>query len=1117
MAAPSAERRLVSVLFADLVGFTSLAEGRDAEDVRSFQDRYFTAVSDVLARYGGTIEKYIGDAVMAVWGAPTAHEDDAERAVRAGLDVVDAVGQLGAELGSALAARVAVLTGEAAVAIGAGNQAMVSGDLVNTAARLQAVAPPGGVLVGEATFRAASEAIAFEPAGEQALRGKVSPVPAFRALRVVARRGGAGRSDQLEAPFVGRAAELRLLKDFHVATAEERRPRLVSVMGQAGIGKSRLVWEFQKYLDGMAAVVYWHQGRSPAYGEGVTFWALAEMVRGRAGIAEGEAPEEIRIKIAQSLDTWIPDDAERAWLEPRLLQLLGLDTAPTDRRDHESLFAAWRTFFDRIAERGVVVLAFEDLQWADDGLLDFIEHLLDSSRDRSIYLIALARPEILDRRPDWGAGRRNFTSFVLEPLSNGEMRELLAGLVPGLPEPAVARIVDRAEGIPLYAVEIVRMLLSERRLARDDGTFRPVGDLTELTVPPSLHALVAARLDALNPADRALLHAASVLGKTFTVDALSAIGGQPAEEITPALRALVRRELLAFDADPRSPERGQYGFVQAVLREVAYSTLARGDRRRLHLAAARYFETLDDDALAGALAEHYLAAYRAQPQGPEGEALAAQTRVALRAGADRAVALGSYRQAASYLETALEVTFDRREQAELHAAAGTALILGAGRPDLAIPHCEIALELFRTLRDRAGELRAVIDLAIAVRFAGRFADGTALLEQAGQDYADLAGSAEHVELIAELARGHSLEGHHARAVELADSILPTAERLQLTRTALSLLITRGTSLVSTGRLLEAIAVLRGALSLTDAHAFRDLQSRAHLNLSYVASADDPLLSYRVAREGHEFARRFGLKGPGDFLLGNAASAAIDVGDWDWALAESSAMIAADPDRPNVPARWIILTVRGLRGEAIDAELADCLRVAEDEAAPPHLRADNEETASDVLIARGEFERALRLTASSYRREAGPSASAALRAGRIAGWLGDIAGLREALASFPPPSGRVVQAGRRELEATLAALEERRDEASSAFSDVIRRWRELGARYQMALAELNFVTMLGPGSADARRAAEEAREIFDALRAEPLVGLLDRALGADASAAHARASAVAPTEPTPTAN
>ena len=303
-----AERRLVSVLFADLVGFTPFAAARDAEDVRETLTRYFDLASDVIGQYGGSVEKFIGDAVMAVWGAPVAHEDDAERAVRAGLDLVDAV----RTLGPGIQARAGILTGEAAVTIGATNQGMVAGDIVNTASRLQSAAPPGTVLVGESTERATSGAIVFEDAGYHELKGKDGPVHAWRAIRVVAQRGGKNRSDTLEAPFVGRDEELRQLKDLFQATSRERRPRLVSVIGPGGIGKTRLAWEFLKYLDGLLDRVWWHAGRSPAYGDGITFWALGEMVRGRAGLVEADDEATTRNRIAETVREHVPDPSERA-------------------------------------------------------------------------------------------------------------------------------------------------------------------------------------------------------------------------------------------------------------------------------------------------------------------------------------------------------------------------------------------------------------------------------------------------------------------------------------------------------------------------------------------------------------------------------------------------------------------------------------------------------------------------------------------------------------------------------------------------------------------------------------------------------------------------------------
>ena len=622
-----AERRLVSVLFADLVGFTAIADDRDPEAVRELLTRYFDLCREVIGRYGGSVEKFIGDAVMAVWGAPVAREDDAERAVRAALDLVDVV--RGLRLGDAglvVQARAGVQTGEAAVTLGAVGQGMVAGDLVNTASRLQSVAPPGGVLVGEATYQATANAIAYVPAGEQLLKGKVTPVPAWHAQRIVAQVGGVGRSEGLEPPFVGRDEQLRLLKDTLHATGREGRLRFVSVTGQAGTGKSRLAWEFLKYIDGLVERVHWHQGRSPAYGEGITFWALGEMVRKRAGLAESDDPATTRAKIAVALDEYVTDEAERRWIEPKLLGLLGLEEVRTLER--EELFAAWRTFFERVSSKATTVLVFEDIHWADQGLLDFIDHIAEWSVGHPILLLTLARPDFLQRHRDWGAGRRNFVALSLDPLPDGAMDDLLSGLVPGLPDSARQAILARAEGVPLYAVETVRKLLLDGRIELREGAYVPLGDLTHLDMPETLQALIAARLDALGAEQRALLQDAAILGQTFTVASLAAVEGSQPEQLEPQLRELVRQDVLVQNRDPRSPERGQYGFVQALIREVAYGMLARRDRRSRHLAAARYFESLGDDELAGVLATHYLDAYRASDEGPEAEAVAAQARIA---------------------------------------------------------------------------------------------------------------------------------------------------------------------------------------------------------------------------------------------------------------------------------------------------------------------------------------------------------------------------------------------------------------------------------------------------------------------------------------------------------
>ena len=493
---------------------------------------------------------------MAVWGATAAHDDDAERAVRAGLELVDML-------------RAGILSGEAVVGPGGNDKGLVVGDMVNTASRLQSIAEPGTVVVGESTRSLIQESISCEALGEQQVKGKAIPVAAFRALRLISEVGGRNRSDGLEPPFVGRQDELRLLKDQLHATGREGRARLISIMGEGGIGKSRLVWELLKYVDGLGDPIYWHEGRSPAYGDGVTFWALGEMVRSRAGIADTDDSGKSRLRLRTAVAEYVPDSEDQRWMEPRLAGLLGLDAMPPG--DRSELFAALRTFFQRVADRGTTVLVFEDIHWADAGLLEFIEELVDRSQRDPILVVTLARPDLLERRPGWGSDRRNFMALHLGPLTDDAMDRLVTGLVPGIPDQPRRTTVQRAAGVPLYAVELVRMLLNEGALVEGEGAgYRLIGDLAASSVPHSLQGVIGARLDRLDPADRALLQDTAVLGQSFTADGLVGLRDEPPEAIGARLDGLVRSELLEVESDPRSPERGQYRWVQAMIKEVVY-------------------------------------------------------------------------------------------------------------------------------------------------------------------------------------------------------------------------------------------------------------------------------------------------------------------------------------------------------------------------------------------------------------------------------------------------------------------------------------------------------------------------------------------------------------------
>ena len=367
------------------------------------------------------------------------------------------------------------------------------------------------------------------------------------------------------------------MKELFHTSADECRSRLVSVVGVAGIGKSRLSWEFEKYIDGLAADVWWHRGRCLSYGDGVAYWALAEMVRSRAKILEDEDADSSIAKVRATIETHVPDAEERAWIEPRLLHLLGL--AERSAPDREDLFSAWRRFFERLAEQGPLVLVFEDIHWADEGLVAFVEYLLDWGRHHPIFVLTLARPEVTDRHPGFPGSMRSATTLPLEPLRDEAMDELLIGLVPGLPDDVRHRLREAADGIPLFAVETVRMLRDRGVLEQVGDAVVVTGDLSALEVPETLHALIASRLDGVPEAERRLLQDASVLGKTFTRRGLAALSGLDEHDVEPLVSSLVRRELLTVETDPFSPERGQLGFLQALVQRVTYETIGRRDRR----------------------------------------------------------------------------------------------------------------------------------------------------------------------------------------------------------------------------------------------------------------------------------------------------------------------------------------------------------------------------------------------------------------------------------------------------------------------------------------------------------------------------------------------------------
>jgi class 3 adenylate cyclase/predicted ATPase len=1104
-----AERRVCSVLFCDIVGFTPLSEARDPEAVRELLSEYFGVARTVIGRYGGVVEKFIGDAVMAVWGTPVATEGDAERAVRAALDLVAAVAELGAEAGvPGLAARAGVVTGEVAVTLGAVGEGMVAGDAVNTAARVQAAAGPGSVLADGATHRLAGSAIGFADAGEHVLKGKAGPQQLWQATRVLAAVGGSQRVDGLEAPLTGRDAELRTIRDLFHAAADRRVPRLVLVSGPAGVGKSRLGWEFEKYIDGLVEDTWWHRGRCLSYGDGVAFWALAEIVRQRLGIAEEDLADVAAAKLAEGLARYVPDPGERGYVGVRLGRLLGVAAAADDGAalSREELFAGWRLFFERLAAVQPVVLLVEDAQYADTGLLDFLDHLVDWTRDLPVYVLVFARPELGQARPGFGAGR-NRSMLTLDPLDAASMDQLVDALVPGMPAAARAKITGQAQGIPLFAVETVRSLVDRDIVQPVEGVYRLTGDVGELAVPDSLHALLAARLDALDPDARRLVADAAVLGTTFPAEALTAISGQHETAARAALAELVRREVFSISADPLSPERGSYRFTQDMLRQVAYGTLSRRDRKARHLAVAAHLRRAfagDGEEVAEVIARHYLDALDAVPDDPDAGQIRGQAIAALTRAADRAGRTGAPVQAAASYAAAARLT-----QAGTPDGGPAAAVLWERAAESAVTSADYAtaVEQAGQAADayrQGGETRAAARVQViageALRRWGRHAQAREQLTAAVAVLRDDPDTGT-VRALGELARLEEMAGS-PEADALSAEALALGQALAVDEATLAgLFDTRGLCHAFAGRNPQAAAYYREAARLAGQAGDTVALGRALVSLADTVTGTDPAAAAEAARGGAAQLRRVGDRHLLSVAVANLAQALLMTGDWDAAGAElaqaADADGLADIEHLACDRAWLA----ALRGDtsaaqAILAGLGD-LRASEDPqdqaniaVAEAFTAAARRQPAAALRHARAALDHAAAIGIShEYLRWAWPLAA------RAAHDLADTDTTRDLLAlldGYQPGQLAPLQRAERDLaRARLAAVGTDPD-AGPAFAAAINGLRELSTPYHLAhglLDHAGYLTRLGDAEA-AAAAAGEAASIAARLGCQPLTDRAD---------------------------
>jgi class 3 adenylate cyclase/tetratricopeptide (TPR) repeat protein len=907
------ERKVVSVLFADLVGFTARAERLDPEDVRRFLSPYYARLRTELERFGGTVEKFIGDAVMALFGAPIAHEDDPERAVRAALSIRDAILPE-----TELQLRIAVTTGEALVTLGARiteGEGMASGDVVNTASRLQNAAPVNGILVDEPTYRATSQVIRYEAAEPVAVKGKEEPVRVWQAVATRSRLG-VDLFDRARSPLVGRESELDAVRDALRRAREQRTAQLVTLVGVPGIGKSRLVHELMETVRESDELHYWRQGRSLPYGAGVAFWALSEIVKAQAGISEDDAPEEAERKLDEAVRETIPSDAE--WIAGHLRPLLGLGGEAELGEDRRiEAFAAWRRFFEALAEHRPLVLVFEDLQWADDASLDFVDHLVDWSSDVPLLVACTARPELLERRPGWGGGKRNAVTVSLDRLSDDETAALLGRLLDRavLPAETQQALLLRAGGNPLYAEQYARMLEE-----------RPDGE--SLPLPENVQGIIAARIDGLSPEEKELLQDAAVMGKVFWAGSVA--DGSSPWELDERLHALERKDFVQRARRSSIDGETEYSFRHVLVRDVAYGQIPRRERAGKHVAAAEWIEALGRPAdHAELLAYHYAAALDlAEAAGAEPSTLVAAARNAFRAAGERALSLLALEPARDHFTRALELT-----AADDPARPGLLLGLATAKHEAGDDDRIIALEAARDALLSAGdrERAAVAEgtLAEASWLAGGGAGVLDHVTRALELAEGLPASVPVATVLARAARYLTLAGRKEEGFELAQRVVELATELGSLELRVHGLNTQG--IVFLWRADErAGEYLREAAELVE-QSNSPQASSVYNNLAIFLMDTGLELGMEMGARARDAAARLGQRAQVRFQDGLLVANSYLRGDWQRSLELAEEFIreceTGSPHYQESVVRGIRAQIRVGRGDA-EGAIADAERAVE---------------------------------------------------------------------------------------------------------------------------------------------------------------------------------------------
>jgi class 3 adenylate cyclase/tetratricopeptide (TPR) repeat protein len=1070
------ERKIVSVLFVDLVGFTDRSDRADPEDVRATLRPYHERVKADIERFGGTVEKFIGDAVMAVFGAPVAHEDDAERAVRSGLRILETIEELRSE-GLGISVRAAVTTGVSVVALGARperGEGIVTGDVVNTAARLQSAAPVDTVIVDRATMRSSGSAIAFEPLEAVAAKGKAEPIPVWRATHARSRVGQPEAATHT--PFVGREHEQTLLLETFLRAERESSVQLVTVVGEPGIGKSRLVTELRSTLDDRPDLITWRHGRCLPYGEGITFWALGEIVKAEAGILESDDHDEAAGKLEQCVSALVDDASEREWFASRLAPLVGV-AGEGGAVGRDESFTAWRRYLEAMAARRPLVVVVEDLHWADEALLDFLEHLLDWAAPVPLLVLSTARPELYDRRPGWSGGKRNATTVSLSPLSADDTARLLQGLLERalLPAETQASLLERAGGNPLYTEQFARML-AER------------GDLEDIPLPETVQALIAARLDTLPPELKAVLQDASVIGRTFWIGSVAAIGGRNRDEVLGGLRELVRREFVRPARVSSVKGDEEFTIWHALVRDVAYQQIPRAPRAQKHVAAAVWIEEAAQERLADhaeILVHHYERALElfqaAGEERPDLEDVLA--RFLLLAG-DRATHLDMQSAEACYRRAVALSEDDVHARATALARLAFALV-ERGEAAEGIEAYEEAIDALRPVDEHAAGV-AMVGLSRALWQRGESArrhavdlEAISILERTpGPDLVLAYGRRAMTESIA--GRPEESTKWAEKGFALADEI-GFENRVRLLQARGSVRGYRGDP--------GSVDDLRAGLELGLALGLGLEAGIAYNNLGEATSYFLGLAAARqIFDEGIEFSRQRGLAHNVMWMRGERLRCLYHAGEWDDVVRDCDDLLTWDAERGGgqieVFARVYLADVLTHRGSAVDAKRhVDSAFPRARETEDPQMLVPTLVAAAVVSSALGDTTSALGFVTELERVTRGiPTSFRALCLTwpvRIAVGAGDL-DLAKAFFDGSEHGSRLAELARLTGSATVAEAQGDSEEAARVYARAAEGWGEFGSVVERGYA------LLGLGRLGDTAALHEGHAIFARLGASPVV-------------------------------